>query len=100
MNRNKAVFKTKTSNNRIAKTCVFMPNPEIVVIQQKVLATTDDILKGWFSIYRKIKVFKDRVLLENETVLWKESFKIVVDSVSELEKEFISIRPQRPQTGR
>lgn len=81
-----AFFKSLTKNKRIAITRVFMPNPEVVVIKQRVLATQQDIENGWFSNFKPIKVYKDRVLVENEMVMWKESFNSVSYAVEILEK--------------
>lgn len=48
-------FNSHTKNNRTAKTKIFMPGEEIVVINQRILATETDIKEGCFSNHKCIK---------------------------------------------
>jgi hypothetical protein len=76
------VFKTKTDNGRLSKTCVWMPRHDIVVINQRILAKESDIKDGWFTNGFPIFTFKDYVLMEVELVLWVESFKMIQKAFS------------------
>ena len=78
------IFKSKTSNGRPAKTRVFMPEKDIVVINQRILAKLSDIKNGWFLRHLPINTYKDYVLMETEMVLWVESFNQIQKAFKEL----------------
>jgi hypothetical protein len=80
------VLKTRTENGRIAKTTVFMPEPEIIVINRRILATEEEVKNGWFSGSFPIYCYKNYVLMESEMVFWADSFGRIREAVDELIK--------------
>jgi hypothetical protein len=82
-----AVLKTRTDNNRIAKTIVSMPFGEIVVINRRILAHKNDLDEGWFRSLSPIYYYRDFVLMESQMAFWVSSFKAIVDAFEMLNKE-------------
>ena len=78
------VIKTITDNNRLAKTYVFKPNKDMVVIQQRVLVSKQDVADGWFEKHHTIYEYGNMVLREMEIVFWQESFDAIVGVVDSL----------------
>jgi hypothetical protein len=71
------VFRSKTTNGRIAKTSVYVANEcgkDVLVVNQRILAKTEDIRHGGFSNAQPIFYYKDYVLVENLIVFLADSF--------------------------
>lgn len=83
-----AAFKTRTANDRIAKTTVFMPTREMVVINRRILAKEEDMKNGWFKGTFPIYCYKDFVLIESEMVFWVDSFKTLQTAFEKLNRKY------------
>jgi len=82
------IFKTKTDNDRLSKTTVFMPESRIIVINRLILAKESDIKEGWFTGSYPIYVYKDYVLMQSEMVFWVESFNMIQESFKKLNEQW------------
>ena len=81
-------FRTKTYNGRLAKTNVFMPQSNLVVIKQRILAKKGDVDRGWFTNHTPIYIFKDYVLMQVELVLWVDSFNAIGEAFKKLNEQW------------
>ena len=77
-------IKTTTENGRLAKTIVFMPRNDLVVINRRILLKQGDYEEGRFTNASPIHYYRDYVLVEQEIVFWVESFGKICEAVMNL----------------
>ena len=82
------VIKTKTENGRLAKTRIFMPQSDIVVIDRRLLIKKEDIEDKRFGGYKPIYVFKEYILVENQMVFFTDSFNAIQEAFKELNEQW------------
>lgn len=75
------VLKSEGANGYLAKTRIFNVT-HLVVLQRLVLVDIDD--KEYFEDYKVVKYFKDKKLLKQEMVFYKESFDALIGAFLEI----------------
>jgi len=65
-----------------------MPQSNLVVIKQRILAKKGDVDRGWFTNHTPIYIFKDYVLMQVELVLWVDSFNAIGEAFKKLNEQW------------